>query len=268
VGRVVAVGEGLVQQDWFGKRVLPANSAPCMACSSCKKARFSQCEHLQLLNGAYADYLVLPAPIVARNTYVVPDDAPVLQLATAEPLAVCLKGMADTAVRHDDHVAIIGVGPIALIWTLLLQRQGCHVTLLGRDSEKLAAAKRLTGAETGLLAEAADNTYDVVVDATGQPECWERAVALVARGGTVQLFGGCPRGTTVTFSTERLHYDEIRLVSSFHHTPEYFKLAVSLLSNGEIDLRFLIRHELPLSSAHEAFKLMDDGLAQKVALWP
>ncbi len=42
---------------------------------------------------------------------------------------------------------------------------------------------------------------------------------MVRTGGTVNLFGGPPKGTTVSLDTNRLHYGDITLKASFHHTP-------------------------------------------------
>jgi L-iditol 2-dehydrogenase len=277
VGRVVAIGKG-VETNWLGKRVVPANSAPCGSCYSCQRTQPSQCASLKLLNGAYADYLVLPERIVQTNLYPVSDDIEPLQVAFAEPLAVCLKGIAETRISPGDSLAVYGTGPVATILAMLAKQAGAHVTVLGRSLDKLAMIKARSGAHETLCVPLScseihaktpsQKGFDVVIEATGQPECWDEALDWVRPGGTLHLFGGCPRGSTVTWTTERIHYDEIRIVSSFHHTPEYFQDAVRRLATGTIDLRFLMTHAFSLADAPEAFRLMDEGRAQKVALYP
>ena len=51
-----------------GRRVVAANSAPCGICAPCGRGQEELCENLQpLLNGAYAEYLLVPGRIAARN---------------------------------------------------------------------------------------------------------------------------------------------------------------------------------------------------------
>ena len=61
--------------------------------------------------------------------------------------------------------------------------------------------------------------FDAVIEAVGKPEIWEAAVQLVRKGGAVNFFGGCSSGTKVSFDTERIHYSNLTLLASFHHTP-------------------------------------------------
>ena len=59
----------------------------------------------------------------------------------------------------------------------------------------------------------------LVIEAVGRPEAWELAVAMAAPGGTVNLFGGCARDSTFTVPTVRVHYEEVALIGTYHHTP-------------------------------------------------
>ena len=60
---------------------------------------------------------------------------------------------------------------------------------------------------------------DIVIEAVATPTTWEWAVAMVRKGGAVNFFGGPPSGTVVGLDTNRLHYGDITLKASFHHTP-------------------------------------------------
>ena len=52
-----------------GDRVVAANSAPCGHCFFCKKEEYNLCENLNLLNGAYAQYITVPKRIVEKNRF-------------------------------------------------------------------------------------------------------------------------------------------------------------------------------------------------------
>ncbi|MFM6350131.1 MAG: zinc-binding dehydrogenase, partial [Dolichospermum sp.] len=75
---------------------------------------------------------------------------------------------------------------------------------------------------------------DVVIEATGVPSVWETAIACGRPGATINLFGGCPKDTTIKVNTEQLHYSELTLKGVFHNTPEYVKSALSLIASGTI----------------------------------
>ena len=53
----------------MGDRVVAANSAPCEECFFCRRGLQNLCEDLLFNNGAYAEYIRIPARIVERNTY-------------------------------------------------------------------------------------------------------------------------------------------------------------------------------------------------------
>lgn len=262
-----------------GDRVVAANSAPCYRCFYCGKEQYNLCEHLDLLNGAYAEAILIPARIVRHNTYRIPAHLSFEIAAFTEPLAVCLHGLAQAGVSSGDRVAVLGLGPIGQLLVRGAKWKGAHVTAMARNSEKLALAQHFGQADqtVSLLdysdpaAIRADFTpekrgFDVVIEAIGLPETWEKAVALTRKGGTVNLFGGCPGDTTITLSTRRLHYEEIRVVSSFHHTPHHVQNALHLLAQGEIDPSPLITNRMPMAQFETALQQVEAGQAMKIAL--
>ena len=60
--------------------------------------------------GAFAEYIRVPAHIVAQNMHRVPAALPFAQAALIEPLACALHGVRDAAIQLGDTVAIIGAG--------------------------------------------------------------------------------------------------------------------------------------------------------------
>ncbi|WOB44151.1 alcohol dehydrogenase catalytic domain-containing protein [Thermoleptolyngbya oregonensis NK1-22] len=109
---------------------------------------------------------------------------------------------------------------------------------------------------------------DVVIEATGVPSVWEQAIACVRPGGTVNLFGGCPRDTTITVSTEPLHYSELTLKGVFHSTPRHVRDALAMLAAGDRPFEKLISDERPLKDLQQTFYDMRDRTVIKVAMRP
>ncbi len=235
-------------------RVVVANSAPCGACYYCNRGQENLCDDLHFLNGAYAEYLRIPARFVQKNTYKIPDRLSFAEAAMVEPLACVIHGIEETAPRSGDLVAVLGLGPIGLMFTALLKHQGLTVLGVGRHAPRLELARSL-GADEVLDADPEGawmknlqrrGPLDIVIEATGRSETWEQAIHLVRKGGTVNLFGGCPAGSRVILDTNRMHYDQITLKSSFHHKPSSIRAALDAIAEGVVQPKQFITDEKSL----------------------
>lgn len=278
-GVVEKVGSGV---EWLrpGQPVVAANSAPCGRCDYCKAGRQNLCDELEFLNGAYAQFVLVPASIVRCNLHVLPSSLDPVQAALTEPLACVLHGIERSGIEMGQSVCVIGMGPIGLMFVALAAQKGASVIAVGRNPMKLKRAEQMGASYVlsmadvdGLPAKVRGLTPggkgpDVVIEAVGMPQVWEVALALAKKGGLVNLFGGCARGTYARVDAHVLHYEEKSVISVFHHTPHYVAMALRLLEVGVVKARDLVTHDLPLSRLHDAFGLMEDGRAIKVAIWP
>ena len=263
-GDIVALGEG-VTEFAPGERVVAANSAPCDACFFCRRGQPNLCEDLLFNNGAYAEYIRLPARIVRKNTYRIPSNISYKDAALAEPLACALRGLDESYVQPGDSLAVMGLGPIGLMFVRLAKHvYGARVLAVARRIEQVDRAM-LLGADEGILiagnvelqhnraliaevrARTGGRGADVVMEAIGRPESWELATSLVRKGGLINFFGGCPSGTRVGLDTAALHYGEITCKATFHHTPAHIRRSLELVAEGKINATHLVNHEQPLS---------------------
>jgi L-iditol 2-dehydrogenase len=224
-----------------GRRLVPANSAPCGACERCLRDEESLCAHLfPLLNGAYAELLVVPERIARVNLLPVPTGLAPELAAMTEPLACCLRGVDVAGVVDGDAVAIVGAGPIGLMLCACVRDAGGVPTLVGGRPERRALAPAF-----GAVAGDAQGA-DVVIEAAGTVEAWQRALELVRPGGTVLAFGGLPRDARVEVDPYRIHYEEVRLVGAFHHTPRHVRAALAFLATGAVPFERLVTHQVGL----------------------
>ena len=275
-GRIVAVGAGVT--NWrVGDRVVANNSAPCMKCFFCQRQEYSLCPHLTWNNGTFAEYLKIPAPIVRHNLLPVPDHLPLVLAAMTEPLACVLHGISRSGVKPHDKVVVLGDGAIGLMFVAVLAEY-TEVILWGGNNQRLEIAKKLGAAKTFNYHQVTDITNtvreltagwgaDVVIEATGVPSVWETAIACGRPGATINLFGGCPRDTTISVNTEQLHYSELTLKGVFHNTPEYVKAALSLIASGTIPFDLLISEHRPLQDLEQVFMDMKARKVIKVAMY-
>ncbi|HEY8724915.1 MAG TPA: zinc-binding dehydrogenase [Gaiellaceae bacterium] len=228
-----------------GRRVVAANSAPCGVCDGC--ARGEQCRELVFLSGAYADWIVVPERIAAVNLHKVPPGVEPEVAAMVEPLACCLRGVERAGIHAGDAVAILGAGPIGLMLAACVADAGGWPVVVGGRPERQELVE-LFGAETG-----AGTGADVVIEAVGSDAAWSDAVELVRPGGTVVMFGGLPRDARPTVDAYRLHYEELTVRGSFHHTPATVRAALGFLGSGAYPWDRLVTHRVSLDELPALF---------------
>lgn len=278
-GDIVKVGAN-VKNFKEGMRVVAANSAPCNKCFYCKIGRESLCENLTFrLSGAFAEYVKIPRVIVEQNLLEIPSNVSYKEAALVEPLACVVHGIEESNIRLGDIVVVNGTGPIGLMHVRLAKLKGAKVIATDLNKKRLELARKL-GADKTIDASKVDQVkavrqltenkrgVDVAIEAVGLPEVWERTIAMVRKGGTVNLFGGPPSGTKVTIDTKLLHYSEVTIKGVFHHTPQYVKRALNLISQKALDADFLISHELPLSEFSKILEMMVNHKGVKIAVIP
>jgi len=253
-----------------GMRVVALNSAPCGACYWCVRKQENLCEDLLFNNGAYAEYIRIPARIVAKNTLIVPQSLPLEHAALTEPLACVVRGLEETGAKRGDSVVVIGAGPIGLMFMHVAQLSGMKVIAVVKRDEQIASATTFgashvvqTGAVADAVAAVRDLTadqrgVDVAIEAVATPLTWQWAVDMVRRGGTVNLFGGCAAGTKVEIDTDRLHYNDITLKASFHHTPAACRKAFDLLASGRFKCSEYITGRAQLSDLETVLRRLND----------
>jgi L-iditol 2-dehydrogenase len=280
-GVVEEVGSG-VEGVTPGMAVVAANSAPCGECYYCRHEMPSLCDDLLFWNGAYAEFARIPSRVVKKNLLPLPADLDFREAAMVEPLACVVRGVEESWIGRGQSVAVIGTGPIGLMFVALARMRGAHVISAGRRPERLEKALEM-GAESAVqmsdgtdLAELLRRRSpdgrgpDVVIEAVGLPHTSEAAVRAVRKGGVVQLFGGCPADTKIGIDSQLLHYQELTIKSTFHHTPESVRKSFRLIADGHIEPRQFVTREAPLEELpqvlHQMLRGGGDGL--KTAILP
>ena len=284
-GIVAEVGKKVSDRFVVGDKVAAANSAPCNSCFFCKTGKPNLCESLLdtligfSVDGAFAEYIRVPARITKQNTYIVPDGVSFEEAALLEPLACAVNGNDAANIRLGDTVVIVGSGPIGLAHLQLAKLNGASkVIVTDLQETRLNVASKL-GADVVVDASKEDQLNrvreltsglgaDVVIEAVGLPQTWELAFRMTRKAGTTLFFGGCPSGAKVTFDTERIHYEDLTLKGIFHHTPHSVLKAYKLISSGRFRGKPLISERMPLSSIQEALQKMGRGECIKVAIKP
>jgi L-iditol 2-dehydrogenase len=265
-----------------GTPVVVANSAPCGECHYCASGSPSLCDDLLFWNGAYAEFARIPARVVQHNLLPLGGAVGFRQAALVEPLACAVRGIEESGIAEGQTVAVIGAGPVGLMLVALARLRGARVIAVGRNRGRLQKALELGAEETLAVGPGEDlaerllgrgrhaHGPDVVIEAVGLPETSEAAVRAVRKGGLVNLFAGCPADARIGIDAQRLHYQELTIKSTFHHTPASIRKAYRLIAEGRIDADTFISGEASLDQVPEVLRRMargEGGLKTAILPW-
>ena len=242
-----------------GERVLVSDSVACGACEQCKAGRAQICRAPTWLLGGFAERIAAPAAAL----HDIPDGLPAEAAAMAEPLAAAVHAVRRASGTDATQVGVVGGGPMGLMLAWLLIGQGRDVTVADPHAERRAQAEQLGATPAEQLTR-----HGLVFEAVGRPEAWRAAAAATAPGGVVVLVGGCPTGTEVSFQTGPLHYEELELRGSFHHSPEEVDEALTALAADETLWRTLRGPTISLEELPDALAAPNGGPARKTVVDP
>jgi L-iditol 2-dehydrogenase len=277
-GTVAALGCGAPPLE-VGQPVMGVHSAPCLACGTCRGGRWHLCPDVmrEKVLGAFAQHLCIPAPVARQNLFPRPASLGPAHAALLEPLACVVHGLEMLDWRGVDRVLVLGLGAMGLLFAQLLplytaaRRAGA-----GRRARRLELARRFglepvwdVGATPLAEQLGPSERFDVVLECTGQLAGWHQAFDRTAAGGQVLLFGGLPRGTLFPVDSFRLHYEEVRVLGSFHFSPRDVVRAREYLLSGRLELDPLIDDCLPLEQLPEVMRRLQrsEGIQYAVDPW-
>lgn len=278
-GDIVRVGQG-VEKFREGMRVTANVFAECGECFYCKRGQGNLCVNLVYNFGAFAEYMTIPASIVRRTMFEIPDHVPYAHAALLEPLVTVVHGWHKAAVQPGETVVILGAGgPISLMFIQLLLRAGAgRIIAVGHSAARLQVARDLgvthvvNAHEQNAVMIVRELTggfgADLVIECAGTKSTWETSVDVVRRGGRVLWFGGLPGGTRVEIDAARVHYGEIDLLNMHGGTTVDACEAFELIVSGAMNVAPLLNGELPLEQVELAMKKMIAGVVVKMVILP
>lgn len=272
-GEVIDVGPDVTHLV-IGDTVVASNSIPCGVCPYCRLGAPGQCENMEVygvyLNGCFAEYVVLPA----KGIHKISSTVALEEAVVTEPLACIMHAVRRLQVTPGENVAILGGGPIGLVFTQVMKAAGAGKVIVAEPFEYRQKFAKLSGADlvvdprSGGLPDAVMEMTkigaDVVIDTVGT--LLEDAIHLARHDGRIALFGvnqshiGSIKQSDITFNN-------LTVMGTFIDNFSWYP-AVRLIESGRLNLSLLVTHKMPLSSIHEGMELMRRGECIKVVLVP
>jgi L-iditol 2-dehydrogenase len=276
-GSVAALGDGAPPFE-IGQPVMGVHSAPCLVCDLCRKERWHLCPDVmkEKVLGAFGQYLCVPAPVARQNLFPRSPQMSAEHATLLEPLACVVHGLELLDWRGVERVLVLGLGAMGLLFAQLLSSYtSASRAGAGRRAHRLALARRfglhsVYDVSDRPLSQILSPTerFDCVIECTGRLEGWQEAFDRTAPGGQVLLFGGIPRDVVFPVDSYRLHYEEVRVLGSFHFSPRDVAKAREHLLTGGLELDALVSGCLPLTRLPEALAALQAGDALQFAIDP
>ena len=261
-GRVAALGAG-VEGYQVGDAIVVANSAPCLQCEPCRRGRENLCEDLHYLNGAFAEYLLVPRRF--RGAEHPSHSGRAVVRAGRAGRAARLRAARHRCLRAGE-IRCVRTGRGSYLWRRpdwTFVRRGARQPGTpagprgsqprpprGRARDRRVAddrdrARWRASRQRCAKKVAAERASGLLSIAPAQPGVWSDAIEFVRPGGLVNLFGGCAPGTTIPLDTHLVHYSELTLKGVYHHRPDTFRRAIALLADPSFRAGLLISRHSP-----------------------
>ncbi len=264
----------------IGERVTVNPMLSCGKCVHCKNDRDKYCDTIEGIghdiDGGYAEYMRMPKHGVDTDKLIrVPDDIPPEELLFLEPLGCCLNAMQETIFQNT--VAILGAGPIGLMFTQLTKRAGLTTYVVDPLPQRRTVAETV-GADATFdispddvahLHEITSGGVDTVISATtNKTSVINLAFQIVRKGGCINFFGLAPEGEELRINLEEFHYTGHKLMASWAFSRTSLEESRQILLEKAINFEPLLTNRFPITQGLEAF---DNAIAQngiKTALHP
>lgn len=290
-GEIVEVGAAVNERhgtDWgIGDRVQVIAAVPCGECHECRRGWMAVCRNQTSVgyqyDGGFAEYMIVPSQVLkVDGLNRIPGGVGYDEASAAEPLACAINAQELLGIDEGDTVVVFGAGPIGCMHIRIAR--GVHrcgpVYLVDVNADRLQLSAQAVKPDEVIDATEVDVVQrvmeltggrgaDVVITATAANITQEQAIAVAARNGRISFFGGLPKtNPTITCDSNVVHYRQLHIHGANGSAPEHNRRALEYISTGQVPVRDLITHHLPLTEVLDAFRIVEQGEAIKVTVEP
>lgn len=287
-GTVAAVGAGVTGFQ-VGDRVVAFHHIPCGKCFYCERKLYAQCPVYKKVGitagfepagGGFAEYVRVMPWIVERGVEKIPNGVSFDAASFVEPVNTCLKAVHQAAPRPSDAIAILGQGPIGLIFTMLLKSTGAQLVTTDLSPQRRALSQEF-GAQASLHPLQDDLTKemqsrtggrgaDIVFVATSAQGIVEQAIRCSRPGARVVLFAQTSDKERIEISGADICKEERVLCGSYSADVDLQKESAERVFSGELPVERLVTHRVGLDRFMEGMEkaLHPDDNSLKIIVQP
>ena len=287
-GVVAAVGSSVTKYK-PGDRVIVFHHIPCGDCFYCQRKFYAQCPvykrtgvtaGFEPAGGGFSQYVRVMDWIVERGVEKIPNGVSFDQACFVEPVNTCLKGMKMLDPQPGDVVAILGQGPVGLIFTMMAARTGARIVATDTMESRRSLARRFGAMEAfdprGAEFEKCVRSMtegrgaDIVIVAASAPGIVQQAVASTRPGARILLFAQTSHQERIEISGADICMGERTLCGSYSASVDVQSESADLVFSGVLPLEELVSHRYPLGKIHEGIDraLHPDEESLKIVIHP
>ena len=250
--------EDSTKPELIGKRACVFPILPCGKCEFCAREEWANCLKYDYYgsrrDGGMQEYLL----IKEENLIPLPDEVSYAAGSMIEPTAVCLHAVKKASIDESKTVTVYGAGTIGLLcamWARVFGAKKIYVSDV--NEERLSFAKKLC------FEVSADETPDVVIEASGAPAALNTALEKIRAFGTLVIVGNAERDVTIAqASYSKLLRKQLSVFGSWNsdhrHDVDDWRDSVDAIAKGLIDPEQLITHRVELKDAKDAFAIIEE----------
>ena len=272
-----------------GDHVVAFHHIPCRNCFYCKRKLYAQCPTYKKVGitagfepagGGFSQYVRVMDWIVRDGVERIPDGVPFDRACFVEPINTCLKAVVQADPQPGETVAVLGQGPIGLMFTMLVRRSGARVfatdTFPTRRalSEKVGAERafdpRDEAFEAAVRSATATRGADLVVVAVSVPGIVDQAMRISRPGARILLFAQTSHQERVELSGADVCVGERTLFGAYSASVDLQAESAKLAFGGELPVEELISHRVALDDIRYGIDLAlhPDEQSLKIVIQP
>lgn len=273
-GVVAAVGEGVTNYV-PGDRIIVFHHIPCGECFYCQRRLYAQCPVYKKVGvtagyepagGGFSQYVRVMDWIVKRGVERIPPGISFDQACWVEPVNTCLKGVELLGLRPSDTVAILGQGPIGLIFTMLVKRTGAKMLATDTIAFRRSLSERFGAKAFDPRAEAFGEAVqsategrgvDAVIVATNAKGLVDQALHISRPGAKILLFAQTSATERIEISGADICVGERVLLGSYSADVDLQAESARLVFSGQLPLEEIISDRVSLADIERGI-----GIAQ------
>lgn len=286
-GVVAAVGDRVTKYA-PGDRVIVFHHIPCGQCFYCDRRLYAQCPVYKKVGvtagfepagGGFSQYVRVMDWVMNRGVEIIPDSVSFDQACWVEPVNTCLKAVTLLGLQPSDVIAILGQGPIGLLFTMLSKRLGVNILTTDTIEFRRNLSER-TGAsafdprepyfKTAIETQTDKRGADAVIVATNARGLVEQALRISRPGAKVLLFAQTSASERIEISGADVCVGERVLLGSYSADVDLQAESSRLVFSRELPVEQLISHRLPLDEIERGIRIArsPDEHSLKVVIHP
>jgi threonine 3-dehydrogenase len=262
VGDFVSLETHITTEDAYQTRICQANVDPGVKILGIDR------------QGSYAEYVSVPAKVAWKN----PDDMAPEIASIQEPFGNAVYTVLSAPVTAKT-VLVTGCGPIGL-WAVGIAKAAGAKAVYATDinplrleiAVKMGATLAINSSKDDpvevVRRETGGTGVDVLCEMSGNWRAIKQGFAALRNGGRVSMLGIPPRPIEIDLANDVVFKGATIYGISGRLIWETWYQTQALITRGMVDPTPVITHRFKLSEFAEAFRLMNEGEAAKVALFP